>query len=458
MMWKLLIFVPALLFPWQALGQNRILEQYIHEALSQNLALKQEEIALQQSLAALKEARGQFLPSLSIQARYSRAGGGRTFDFPVGDLVNPIYRTLNEMLQQPRFPENLPNERVRFLRKEEHDTRLRAVQPLFQPAILHNYKIRANLKAMAEAQRNLFGRQLVADIKTAYFTYLKTVKVVELYGATQELLQENLRVSNSLFENGKVTRDAIYRAQAELSTLLQQKAEAERDRDIASAYFNFLLNRPLGERIAVADSGLSAVQDQSPLRLLTERALHRRDELRQLQSAAAAAENGAKLNRAAFYPGISLVFDYGFEGEKYRFTGSDDYWMASVVVQWNLFNGFSDKAKIQQSTLQKRKIETQLRNLENLIRFQVREAKRNVEVARETVVAARDRLMSAEKSFELVAKKYRQGMASQIEFLDARATFTGAGVNAIVSDYDLYIRQAELEKVTASFDLSIAKN
>lgn len=37
--------------------------------------------------------RGMFLPSVSIEARYSRAGGGKIIEFPVGDLMNPVYGT-----------------------------------------------------------------------------------------------------------------------------------------------------------------------------------------------------------------------------------------------------------------------------------------------------------------------------------------------------------------------------
>lgn len=442
-----------LLYPVLSYSQNGVLRQYINDALQRNLVLQQKNFSLKQSLAALKEARGMFLPSLGINARYSRAGGGRDFDIPVGDLVNPIYQSLNQILQQQAFPENIPNEKVNFLRREEHETKLRLIQPVFQPSVLYNYKIKASLEKIEQARRDSFARQLVADVKTAYFTYLKTIKVVEIYQATRLLLEENLRVSRSLFENNKVTRDVVYRAQAELSDLEQKTAEAERDRDLAVNYFNFLLNRPLEEAIIIENPQDDSLKNTVNLQTESRRALRNRDELWELESAITASENGIKLSNTAFLPGISFVFDYGYQGEKYRFTSRDDFWMGSVVLQWNIFNGFQDRAKIQKATLEKAKMESQRQNIENLIQLQVRQAFHNYNVALKTIKAARERRLSATKSFEIIDKKFRQGMASHIEFTDARTTRTQSEINEIVTTYDFYIRKAELEKVTANFAL-----
>ena len=77
--------------------ESEILDSYIREGLSNNLALQQKTASYNQSLAALKEARGMFMPSISLNARYTVAEGGRTIVFPVGDLLNPVYSTLNAL-------------------------------------------------------------------------------------------------------------------------------------------------------------------------------------------------------------------------------------------------------------------------------------------------------------------------------------------------------------------------
>jgi outer membrane protein TolC len=69
-------------------GQS-ILDEYIQEGLQKNQSIQQQEFAFEKSVYALKEAKSLFLPSLSLMTDYVLAGGGRTVDFPAGDLLNP---------------------------------------------------------------------------------------------------------------------------------------------------------------------------------------------------------------------------------------------------------------------------------------------------------------------------------------------------------------------------------
>ncbi len=438
-----------------AFGQDGVLDKYIAVALEKNLALRQQDFSFQKSMAALREARGMFLPSIGIDARYSRAGGGRMIDIPVGDLVNPVYQTLNQILGQQYFPTNIPNESVPFLRKEEQETKVRLVQPIFQPALIYNYKIKSDLSNAQESARDVYARQLVAEVKKAYFNYLKTVQVALLYKKTEVLLNENLRVSEKLFENQKVTKEAVYRAQTELSSLQQEIAEAQKNRKLASAYFNFLLNRALNDSIGIVDAKMLSQPAQiADLKAAEEKALEGREELRQIYSAANAAKNSASLSKSAFLPGLSVAVDYGIQGEKYRFTSKDDYWMASAVMQWNLFNGFQDKARIQQAQIEKKKLVMRNLELQNQIRLEVRKAFYELEVARKSLSTARDRLRSARESFQIMNRKYAQGMALQIEYLDSQNALTRAEINEIITSFDYRIGLSELERATASYPIS----
>ncbi len=423
------------------------LDEYVEEGLESNLALRQRDFSLEKSRAQLREARGLFFPRVDINARYSRAGGGRTVDFPIGDLVNPIHDALNQLIGEPAFPTDVRNVSTPFLREEEQETTIGVVQPIFQPVLYYNYKINSNLASAEEAGRDVFRQDLILEIKTAYYSYLKTVKFVELAAETEKLLQENLRVSRSLFENQKVTRDVVYRAQAELSELEQQKAEAEKGRILAQSYFNFLLNRPLGAPVEVAiPAGLPPGPDND-LAGLQQRALGKRYEVAQLESGIEAAGNGVRLSKSTYLPNLLFAFDYGYQGEDYRFGGEDDFWMGSFVLQWNLFSGLQRKAQTDQARAEEGRLKARMNELEQGIKLEVTEVRENLIVANKTHKAAIDRNGSATKSFEIVNRKFREGVSPQIEFLDARVTMTRAQVNLIVTTFDYHIRRAEYERV-----------
>jgi len=135
-------------------GQSLILDDYIQYGLKNNLALQQKYFSLEKSITEFNQARGMFFPSLSINARYSRAGGGRVIDIPIGDLVNPIHQGLNFLNPSFNYPTNIPNGVTRFLRKEEHETKLSLIQPILQPALFYNHSIKDNLVEIEKLKHN----------------------------------------------------------------------------------------------------------------------------------------------------------------------------------------------------------------------------------------------------------------------------------------------------------------
>jgi outer membrane protein TolC len=432
-------------------AQESNLDRYIQEGLKNNLALKQREFSLRKSMAALDEARGLFMPSIGINARYTRSDGGREIIFPVGDLLNPVYASLNALMGFDAFPTDLQNESIRFMREKEHETKIQLIQPLFKADIFYNYKIQSNLTDIQKAERDLFARTLISDIKTAYYNYLITDNLVKLTNTTDEILKENLRVSESLFNNNKATRDVVYRSQAELSVLEQRKAESMRSRLVSAAYFNFLLNRDQETEILVDSINVSPDKIDVNLNEAISMALGKREELKQLEFAKEAADNKIGLSKAGYLPDLLLAADYGFQGEEYSFTSEDDFWTASLVFRWNLFRGFQDKARVEQSEWEKRQIEARQIDLENRIRLQVREAYQNVLVSEVSITSAKDQLKSAKKTFEIIDRKFREGISRQIEFIDARTTMTNAELNYIVTTFEYYIRLAELERAVAYY-------
>lgn len=100
--------------PLLARGQiSPVLDEYIQTGMNSNLTLQQKQVDVEQSLEAVRPAKGLFYPTLQFNANYTRAGG-RSIDFPIGDLLNPVYQTLNSLTQSNSFP-LVDNAKVQFL-------------------------------------------------------------------------------------------------------------------------------------------------------------------------------------------------------------------------------------------------------------------------------------------------------------------------------------------------------
>jgi len=440
------IFLIVLLIPTLLKGQP-VLDDYINYGLENNLALKQKESDYERSLEALKEARGLFYPGISFNARYTVSEGGRVIDFPVGDLLNPVYATLNSLTSSSLFPV-IDNQQIKFLRPTEHETKVRLVQPLFNTDIYYNSRIRKEMTIIGEMDVEQYRRELTAEIKKAYYNTVMTDAILTMLTDTRKLLVENVRVNTKLINNDKVTADYLYRSEAELNKFDQGLQNAEKNRKVACAYFNFLLNRPLTDTIIIQHPSffpsLSSLTGD-----FTSTALENREEIRKLENYENISGLKVKMNQSQKLPDLFAVADYGFQGEEYAFNREQDYMQASAVLTWNLFEGFTNKARIRQALIQKEMAETQLEEAKKQIELQVINAVSELSSADKGIAAAESRLKNARESYRIVEKKYSEGQTSLIEYIDARTGMTQAEENLIISRFQYLSAFAEFEKITA---------
>ncbi|GJM31039.1 MAG: hypothetical protein DHS20C18_00400 [Saprospiraceae bacterium] len=434
-------------------GQN-VLDQYLQTALENNISLQQKNLSYEKSLAVLREAKGMFFPKLSLEARFSVAQGGRSFDIPIGDLMNPVYQNLNLInnLNQeanPDYPvvpeyQQIENERIKFLRPTEQETKVRVVMPVFNTAILQNHRIQQNRAEAEKISVEVYQQELVLEVKKAYFNYAKAYQAHELFANTLLLVKENLRTSESLHRNNKVTLDVVYAAAAQLEEVEQQLAEARKNVKVAEAYFNFLLNRNYDTPIELMENEAVTKVVLSP-DAARQQAHQGRVELQQLNYYLSVADNNVQLKKNNYLPTINLVADYGFQGTQYSFGKDDDFAMGSIVMSWNLFDP-THGAKVQQAKIERLELEKQKEQLHQQIGLQVTSAYYNLEAGLQQIESATAEIAAAEKAYRLVDKKFSQGQANLVELTDARTQLTNAGQKQIIARYDYAFKLAEFER------------
>jgi outer membrane protein len=435
------------------------LRQVIDEALAANLELRASGATVQQRLAALDQARARYLPVIDFAARYSMADGGRTIEFPVGDLLNPVYETLDQMLvaqgQAAQFP-RVRNESIAFLRDQEQETKLVLEQPLYEPRLGPAVDATRADAARAEADLAALRSQVIRDVKQAYYRWIAAQQAVTVLDATLEASRENLTANDSLYRNGKVTRDLVYRAEADVLEVEQERlATASRVR-IAQSYVNLLRNAPLSQPLPNAALDAETIE-RFRARLLAvlagrqvdapkqDLASQRREELKSLDAAIAVGEARQDLARAAFKPSLAFGAEAGIQGTDYGFADEDRYVLASLVLRFNAFRGGADQAALREA----RALTDQLRATRELagqrVRLEVQQALENFEVAEASLDTAAKRAEAATGAFTITSRKRDLGQINQAEFIDARRAQTDAQLNVTRVRAEYLARLAELE-------------
>ena len=451
---------PAARSPDELVTVEEALQLLLDDALAANLELRAGNATVAQRLAALDQARARFLPSVDLLARYSRADGGRTIEFPVGDLLNPVYDTLDELLQasgQPaRFP-TLQNQEIPLLREQEQETKLFVAQPLYEPRL--GPAVEASRQAVDSERANLAAlrSRVVRDTAQAYYQWLATQRAVEILEATRELAQANLDTNESLYRNGRITRDLVFRAEADLLEVEQQRLAATGRVAISRSYVNLLRNAPLTSGLPASQIDEPTVQRfrerfvkriagrQVDLEVLQGLASRQRAELASLDAAVAVGEAQQDLARAAFKPTLALTAEAGMQGEDYGFGDDQSYVLASVILRWNAFRGGADQAALREA----RALTDELRATRDLagqqVSLEVQEAVSNLEVADASLGTAVKRTEAAEGAFRIASRKRDLGQINQAEFIDARRALTEAQLNLTRVRAEFLARLAELE-------------
>lgn len=429
------------------LSAQEILDQYIREGVNNNTSLKQASLEFESSLEQLNEARGGMLPSIDFSSRYTKAHGGRNFVVPIGDLMNPVYASLNGLMGEDRFGQ-IENSTLNFNRTTDIDTKITLSQPIFDKRLIMGRAIAEDQSKIKHMDVAIRKRALVSEIKKAYFNYLKSEKLMELFISTRKLVDENLRSAQALYENDKVTLDVVLKAKTEAGKLDLQIAEAEKMRNNSRAYFNYLLNRSLESEIITEE--IPSTPSVAPELLPATR---KREEFSQIDMGLKANHSERKLHESITLPNLYAVVDYGFQGSEYEFNNQSDYALASLVLSWNLFSGFQNKARIQQAAINSRILESREQELAKSIQLEAIQSFYDLKEKQQNFETTSTIVKEAETTYKLVNKKFKEGMASQLELTDARTNLTNSKIQQIISKYDTWISFATYERAIASYPI-----
>jgi outer membrane protein len=448
---RFLLFVfHASLIQAQPLPASAVLDGYVREGVAKNLALAQESLEVRRVAEGLTQAKALFYPRVTFNPTYSLAAGGRNINFPVGDLLNPAYTALNKLTGSDRFPTNIENVNQLLAPHNFHDTKLTVSYAVFNTDIQYNYLIQKELLTAQQARQRVVENEVRYTIETAYFQYLQTLDALRIYQNARAILTGLVRLNQKLVANNVATKDVVSSADYEVSKLDQQMAGAERNRQTAGAYFNFLLNRDLTRAIDI-DSALVRA-DPAPtetLAGLTETALHNRQEINQLDGSLRAAQTAVKLNEAsARLPNVYVGGNTGFQGFGYTFR-NQAYLVAQVGLSWDLFKGYEKQSKIRQSRLQADALSTRLNEVKQQISLQVLQAQADLNAAGASLTATRQGSAAAGATFRVVDSRYRNGQALLIEWLKAQNDQTTAQLQQSLARYDRLIKAAALNRAVA---------
>jgi len=425
------------------------LDDYIATAFANNQGLKQQQFDLDRSLSALKEARAMYLPTMSLMGSYTKSAGGRTIDVPVGDLVNPVYTALNQLTGTNNYPQ-LENESFLLNPNNFYDAKVRTSLPLINEEIRYNKLIKQQLISSQQAAVNVYKRALVKDIKTAYYRYYQALQGIAAYNSAMTLINENIRVNESMLRNGIRNGTALLRSQTEQQKTNAALIQAQRNSQNARSYFNFLLNRPLKDSVyteSIVSAAVLTVPD-------TTAGVSRREELKQLETLRQVYTLDEKLQKSGFIPKLNTFVDLGSQGFDFNVNSKTRYYLWGVNLQWDVFTGGQRKYRAQQSHANFNAATARLDQAQQSLMLELDQSYNNYQSAKAAYKSATSQLSFALKYYNDQLKAYRAGQLLYLELIDAENQLTSSRLQLAEAQANLQITLAELERGQATYPIN----
>jgi outer membrane protein TolC len=438
----------------ESIAQSPILDGYVHFAIENHPTIKQQNFTLQKSIYQLEEAKGLFLPTVNFNTTYSTAAGGRKISFPVGDLVNPIYSTLNVLTPAsfPKFPEGaIPNVNEQLVPKNFYDMRFKSQMPIYNAEIKFNKKIKKELLSVQQAEIEVFKRELAKDVKIGYINYLKALEAISIYENAKTLLKETERVNRSLIKNEMANPMVLVRTQNEQAKIEAEAINAENNRKNAQAYFNFLLNKPFDSEI-LADSIFKNSTNNSLVEN-PEISISNREELQKISAAIKVNETILAMNKAYNKPKIGGILDVGSQGNLTEINANNAFVLFGLSFDLPIYAGNRNKLKIKEQEMELAGLSEQEKQAKNQLSLQVQVAKNTFLASKNTLSAKNTQVETAKRYYSDVMKRYKENQINYVELFDAQTQVTNSLLQKNIAVYDSWIRYIELERANASFDL-----
>jgi outer membrane protein len=435
-----------LLLAWPVLGQKSVLDEYIATAFQQNITLQQKTIQVEKAMIALKTAQSLYQPTVAFQGGYQSGEGGRSIAFPVGDLLNPVYSTLNALTKSTAFPQ-IKNVETNFFPRDFYDLKVQTTMALYNKDISYNKQIQEQSLNLQREDVSLYKRELVKQIKTAYFQYLLSLGLVKVYENALNLALEGKKINEKLLANGKGLPAYLLRSDSEIANIQAQIADASKQSQAAQMYFNFLLNRELHAEIRIdfeVEKALATVYSLAP---------GVREELSLLSKSITLQETVLKMNESFYLPKVSGFLSLGSQSTIYDINAKSAYYFLGLQMDIPIFTGKRNLYKIKQSQLD-------IVSARNTLDLSTKQFSMATEIAQKNVQSSLVSFQASTKSYEaasaylrLIEKGYKEGVSTYLETVDARNQWMNATINYQLKQFNVLIAAAAYEREAASYPL-----
>jgi outer membrane protein TolC len=150
------------------------------------------------------------------------------------------------------------------------------------------------------------------------------------------------------------------------------------------------------------------------------------------------------LARSDYYPKLSAIAHY--DRAKETTNVLPENWEVLGVLRWTFWEWGKTGRDVEQAGILKRQSEDDLQSLEDRIALEVREQHLRAVETQEKITVAKTAVLQAEENYRITVERFKAGVTTNTEVLDAESLLVSARANHTNAVYDFRSARARLSR------------
>ena len=280
---------------------------------------------------------------------------------------------------------------------------------------------------------------------TNYLTLIMSRNKVSVAEQTVRDYEEHLKNANLQYEVGIVSKSDVLATNTRLANAKTALVEAKNAASLAEAKFNNHVGLPVSTPVVTADKELAYTPYGISLESAKSYAVAHRGAIVQAAMAVKAAEKNVSRADASDIPTVNASASRGMKGTQWAGNDSKD-WPVGATLSWNLWDGGQSKANESAAKANLEKAKEGYAQAIETVELQVQEAYLSLKAAEQKIQSTHAAVEAGQEDFRIKTLRYRSGVGTNVDVLDAETTLATARNNYVDALYTYNLNMATLEK------------
>jgi outer membrane protein len=397
------------------------LDQAILTALQGNPDIEMALARVRQAHAVIDEANAAFWPTISVYGEYLQGDAPSSY----------LFKTIDQRKLPPGVNFNAPGW------FENYEVGLQARINLFKGGrdLLQRRMAETGLQ-IHELDRQSIENALVESVIHAYFQVLAARDYVDIAEHSVETVEEQKRVVEVRYRAGGALRSDLLSLEVRYAQAREALVRAENNHALSLVALAILLSLDPDTPLRLAEGeGLRRAFPGDYATGLAQ-ALANRPELRKARYQVVQRYMALDMARSEYLPRVDAQAKFYMDDPDARFETSRDNWIAGIILNWDVFTGFSTRAKVDQARSALEEMLAYDRKTTQTIQLDLKSAYLGLAEAEARIEVTRASVAQAEESLSLVKREYEGGSATVTRYLEAELALNRARILARTAHYD----------------------